>query len=163
MADADTLLIDVSSRAETEALGVRLGALLFPGAVIALDGPLGAGKTHFTRAVCAGLGIVQPSQVTSPTFVLVHEYQARLPVFHFDAYRLAGPADLLNLGADEYFAMGGVCLIEWAERPPGGAHRASGRAVPAVHVPSYGRTTRRSVAVVRQERLKLSPSFRKTG
>jgi tRNA threonylcarbamoyladenosine biosynthesis protein TsaE len=102
--------------AATEAFGRRLGGLLFPNAVVALVGPLGAGKTHLTRAVAEGLGIVNPAAVTSPTFTLIHEYPARLPIFHFDAYRLNGPNEFLDLGATEYYEAGGVCLIEWADK-----------------------------------------------
>ncbi len=100
----------------TEALGRRLGPLLFPGAVVALVGGLGAGKTHFVRAVAEGLGVTNPAAVTSPTFTLVHEYPARLPVYHFDTYRLNTPAEFVALGTDEYFHGDGVCLIEWADR-----------------------------------------------
>jgi tRNA threonylcarbamoyladenosine biosynthesis protein TsaE len=107
---------EVANLAETEALGRRLGASLFPGAVVALIGPLGAGKTHFVRAVAEGLGIANPLAVTSPTFVLIQEYPARLPIFHFDAYRLANARDFLDLGVHEYYEAGGVCLIEWADR-----------------------------------------------
>lgn len=108
--------IRVDSLAETEALGRGLGELLFPGAVVALIGPLGAGKTHFVRAVAEGLGIQNPLAVTSPTFVLIQEYPARLPIYHFDAYRLPDTQSFLDLGVNEYFEMGGVCLIEWADR-----------------------------------------------
>ncbi len=106
----------VNNLAETEALGRRLGELLFPGAIVALIGPLGAGKTHFVRAIAEGLGIPNPAAVTSPTFVLIQEYQARLPIFHFDAYRLSGAREFLDLGVNEYYEAGGVCLIEWADR-----------------------------------------------
>ena len=102
--------------AATEALGRRLGSLLFPGAVVALVGGLGAGKTHFVRAVAEGLGVRNPATVTSPTFTLVHEYPARLPIYHFDAYRLNTPAEFAALGTDEYFHGDGVCLVEWADR-----------------------------------------------
>lgn len=112
----DNSVIEVANLAETEALGRRLGGLLFPNAVIALIGPLGAGKTHFVRAVAEGLGIRNPLAVTSPTFVLIQEYPARLPIFHFDAYRLSGPREFLDLGVEEYYTAGGVCLIEWADR-----------------------------------------------
>jgi tRNA threonylcarbamoyladenosine biosynthesis protein TsaE len=104
------------SLAETEEFGRRLASLLFPGAVIALIGPLGAGKTHLVRAVVEGLGIADPRAVSSPTFVLIQEYQARLPIFHFDAYRLKSPAEFFDLGAHEYFQGAGVCLVEWADR-----------------------------------------------
>lgn len=108
--------IEVANLAETEAIGRRLGTLLFPGAVVALVGPLGAGKTHFVRAIAEGLGIANPAAVSSPTFVLIQEYPARLPIFHFDAYRLAGTREFLDLGVHEYYEAGGVCLIEWADR-----------------------------------------------
>jgi len=112
------IVIDVKSLAETEALGRRLAEHLFPGAVVALIGPLGAGKTHFVRAVAAGLGIVNPDMVTSPTFVLIQEYDARLPIYHFDAYRLRSQAEFIDLGVHEYFQGDGVCLIEWADKVP---------------------------------------------
>jgi tRNA threonylcarbamoyladenosine biosynthesis protein TsaE len=102
--------------AATAALGRRLGAALFPGAIVALIGPLGAGKTQLVRAVTEGLGLPDPNLVSSPTFVLIHEYAARLPVYHFDAYRLHGPGELFDLGVHEYFEGGGVSLVEWADR-----------------------------------------------
>ncbi len=108
--------IDLPDLAATEAFGRRLGSLLFPNAVVALVGPLGAGKTHLVRAVAEGLGIANPAAVTSPTFTLIHEYPARLPIFHFDAYRLNGPNEFLDLGVTEYYEAGGVCLIEWADK-----------------------------------------------
>lgn len=110
------LTLDIPNVAATEAFGRRLGALLFPGAVVALIGPLGAGKTHLVRAIAEGLQIADSRVVSSPTFVLIQEYSARLPIYHFDAYRLAGPADFLDLGVHEYYQAGGVCLIEWADR-----------------------------------------------
>lgn len=106
----------IADSAATEAFGRRLGELLFPGAVVALVGPLGAGKTHLVRAVAAGLGLTCPESVTSPTFVLIQEYPARLPVYHFDAYRLTGPEEFAALGSDEYLYGNGVCLIEWADK-----------------------------------------------
>lgn len=111
-----SLTIDLPDLDATFRLGRRLGALLFPGAVVALIGPLGAGKTHLTRAVAEGLAVRDPRVVTSPTFVLMQEYPARLPIYHFDAYRLRGPADFADLGTDELLAGDGVCLIEWADR-----------------------------------------------
>ncbi|MBA4187989.1 MAG: tRNA (adenosine(37)-N6)-threonylcarbamoyltransferase complex ATPase subunit type 1 TsaE [Planctomycetaceae bacterium] len=100
----------------TEAFGRRLGELLFPGTVIALVGQLGAGKTHLTRAVAEGLGVRNPAAVNSPTFVLIQEYPARLPIYHFDAYRLSGSREFAELGVDEYFHGDGVCLVEWADK-----------------------------------------------
>lgn len=113
-----SFVLDIPDLAATEAVGRALGPLLFPGAVIALVGPLGAGKTHFTRAVAEGLGVRNPNVVTSPTFVLIQEYAGRLPVYHFDAYRLPGAREFAELGADEYLYGDGVCLIEWADKVP---------------------------------------------
>jgi tRNA threonylcarbamoyladenosine biosynthesis protein TsaE len=110
--------VEVANLEGTMALGRRLGALLFPGAVIALTGPLGAGKTHLVRAIAEGLGVRDSRVVSSPTFVLIQEYQARLPIYHFDAYRLTSQADFFDLGAHEYFESDGVCLVEWADRVP---------------------------------------------
>jgi tRNA threonylcarbamoyladenosine biosynthesis protein TsaE len=115
----ETLTLDLPDLGATAALGRRLGRLLFPGAVVALVGPLGAGKTHLSRAVAEGLGLADGRAVSSPTFVLIQEYRARLPVYHFDAYRLRGEGEFFDLGAHEYFDGSGVCLVEWADRVPG--------------------------------------------
>src|SRR5271155_2724089 len=114
----DAVTIDVRNRAETDAFGHRLAQQLFPGAVVALIGTLGAGKTYLARAIAAGLGIANPDVVNSPTFVLIQEYQARLPIYHFDAYRLPSEREFADLGVHEYFAGDGVCLIEWADKVP---------------------------------------------
>ena len=98
------------------AFGRRLGELLGPGDVVALSGPLGSGKTVLTKGLAEGLGVDEPRWVTSPTFVLVHEYEGRVPVYHVDAYRLRGPADAAALGTDEIFFGEGVAIIEWADR-----------------------------------------------
>src|SRR5919206_909490 len=111
-------VLDLPDPEATRALGRRLGGLLFPGAVVALVGPLGAGKTHLVRAVAEGLG-ADGRLVSSPTFVLIQEYRGRLPVYHFDAYRLRGEEEFLDLGALDYFEGDGVCLIEWADRVAG--------------------------------------------
>jgi tRNA threonylcarbamoyladenosine biosynthesis protein TsaE len=118
MKETNTIL-ELPDLSSTEAFGRRLATLLFPGAVVALVGPLGAGKTHLVRAVAEGLGVVDSRVVTSPTFVLIQEYAARLPIYHFDAYRLHGDAEFAELGAHEYFAGDGVCLVEWADRVAG--------------------------------------------
>ena len=107
-----------TSEAQTEVLASALAKALEPGTVVALVGNLGAGKTRLVRAVCEALG-VDRREIASPTFVLVHEYEGRLPVFHFDAYRLRQASDFLDLGADEYLSSDGVCLIEWADRVAG--------------------------------------------
>ena len=99
---------------QTEALGFRLGQLIQPGAVIAYTGDLGAGKTAFTRGLARGLGI--PDRVTSPTFTIVNEYEGgRLPLFHFDMYRLGSSDELFDIGWEDYLARGGVCAMEWSE------------------------------------------------
>ena len=103
---------------QTEALGFRLGQLIQPGAVIAYTGDLGAGKTAFTRGLARGLGI--PDRVTSPTFTIVNEYEGgRLPLFHFDMYRLGSSDELFDIGWEDYLARGGVCAVEWSENVAG--------------------------------------------
>lgn len=106
-----------SSSFETEALGERLGALLRAGDMLALYGDLGAGKTTLVRGLARGLGAAD--RVASPTFVLMHVYEGRVPVYHFDAYRLSGASDLLGIGADEYLEGDGVAVVEWSERAEG--------------------------------------------
>jgi tRNA threonylcarbamoyladenosine biosynthesis protein TsaE len=108
--------VDLLDLEATRSLGQRLGRLLFPGAVVALVGPLGAGKTQLVRAVAEGLDVPDSRVVTSPTFVLIQEYAGRLPIYHFDVYRLAGAVPFTDLGADEYLEGDGVCLVEWADR-----------------------------------------------
>ena len=103
-----------NSAQETEQLGERLGEKLMPGTVIAYTGDLGAGKTAFTRGLARGLGV--PYGVTSPTFTIVNEYEGgRLPLFHFDMYRLGGADELFDIGWEDYLARGGVCAVEWSE------------------------------------------------
>lgn len=102
------------SAAETEALGERLAQTLSPGCVIAYTGDLGAGKTAFTRGLARGLGIQE--RVTSPTFTIVNEYDGgRLPLFHFDMYRLGSSDELYDIGWEDYLERGGVCAVEWSE------------------------------------------------
>lgn len=99
----------------TERLGAALARALEPGTILALNGELGSGKTRLVQAVAVALGVPREA-VTSPTFVLIQEYAGRLPVFHFDTYRLNDLDEFLELGADELFESDGVCLIEWAQR-----------------------------------------------
>jgi tRNA threonylcarbamoyladenosine biosynthesis protein TsaE len=108
------LAIDVASEAETEQVGRALAEVVAPGTVIGLVGPLGAGKTRLVRALAEALG-VDPGAIASPTFVLVHEYEGRIPVIHGDAYRLKNGDEFDALGLDESYA-GSVCLLEWADR-----------------------------------------------
>ena len=107
-----------NSVAETEELGAQLAARLRPGDVVAYTGDLGAGKTAFTRGIARGLWI--PERVTSPTFTIVNEYEGgRLPLFHFDLYRLGDPEELFDIGWEDYLARGGVCAVEWSENVAG--------------------------------------------
>ena len=99
---------------ETEAVGAKLAELLAPGTVIAYRGDLGAGKTAFTRGLARGLGCSE--QVTSPTYTIVNEYlSGRLPLFHFDMYRLRSAEDLWDIGWEEYLDRGGICAVERSE------------------------------------------------
>lgn len=99
---------------QTEQIGAALGRILTPGTVLAYEGDLGAGKTAFTRGLARGLGATD--MVTSPTYTIVNEYlSGRLPLFHFDMYRLASADDLWDIGWDDYLDRGGVCAVEWSE------------------------------------------------
>ena len=99
---------------ETEALGEALGRRLRGGEIVAYYGDLGAGKTAFTRGLARGLDI--SSRVTSPTYTIVNEYLGgRLPLFHFDMYRLSSADDLFDIGWEDYLLRGGVCAVEWSE------------------------------------------------
>ena len=102
------------SPAETEELGCRLGRTLGPGAVVAYFVGLGIGKTAFTRGLARGLGCT--GRVTSPTFTIVNEYEGRIPLFHFDMYRLPDSDALFDIGWDDYLDRGGVCAVEWSEQ-----------------------------------------------
>ncbi len=106
------------SPAETESIGEHWGKLAVAGDVFAFEGDLGAGKTAFTRGFARGLGI--SSAITSPTFTIVNEYEeGRLPLFHFDLYRLGGEEELFELGFEDYFYRGGVCVVEWSRLAQG--------------------------------------------
>ena len=103
-----------NSPAQTEAVGAALARVLAPGTVIAYRGDLGAGKTAFTRGLAKGLGCKE--LVTSPTYTIVNEYLGgRLPLFHFDMYRLRSSDDLWDIGWDDYLDRGGICAVEWSE------------------------------------------------
>lgn len=103
-----------NSPAQTEAVGAALAACLKPGTVIAYRGDLGAGKTAFTRGLARGLGVTE--RVTSPTYTIVNEYLGgRMPLFHFDMYRLRSSDDLFDIGWDDYLERGGICAVEWSE------------------------------------------------
>jgi tRNA threonylcarbamoyladenosine biosynthesis protein TsaE len=102
---------------QTEAIARRFAATLEAGAILALRGDLGAGKTHFAKGIVGGLG--SKAEVTSPTFTLVHEYPGgRLPVYHFDFFRLEDQQSAARLGLDEYFFGDGISVVEWPDRFP---------------------------------------------
>ena len=99
---------------QTERIGCALGNILKPGAILAYEGDLGAGKTAFTRGLARGLGATE--MVTSPTYTIVNEYlSGRIPLFHFDMYRLSCADDLWDIGWEDYLDRGGVCAVEWSE------------------------------------------------
>ena len=103
-----------NSPSETEAVGAALARVLQPGTVIAYRGDLGAGKTAFTRGLARGLGVTD--RVTSPTYTIVNEYLGgKMPLFHFDMYRLRSSDDLFDIGWEDYLDRGGVCAVEWSE------------------------------------------------
>ena len=103
-----------NSPAETEKIGAALGQVIPAGSIIAYRGDLGAGKTAFTRGLARGLGTAE--MVTSPTYTIVNEYlSGRMPLFHFDMYRLASSDDLWDIGWEDYLERGGVCAVEWSE------------------------------------------------
>ena len=101
------------NEAETEAAGERFGAQLPDGAVVALYGGLGAGKTAFVRGMARGMGI--PARVSSPTFTIVNEYLGARELYHFDMYRLEDADELFDIGWEDYLSRGGVCAVEWSE------------------------------------------------
>lgn len=106
-----------NSPAATKEIGQQLARELRAGSVLALEGELGSGKTQFTKGVVAGLG--SATEVTSPTFTLVHEYSGgRLPIYHFDFFRLEDRQSAMRLGLDDYFFGDGVSIVEWADRFP---------------------------------------------
>jgi tRNA threonylcarbamoyladenosine biosynthesis protein TsaE len=109
---------EARDEAATMALGAALAEVLPDGSVVALCGTLGAGKTRLVQAIAEASG-VDRRDVLSPTFVLIHEYQGRRPIYHLDAYRIRDEEEFLDLGPEEYFEGGGLALIEWADRVEG--------------------------------------------
>ena len=106
------MIIETRSPEETFQVGKSLGEKAFPGQVLTLTGDLGVGKTVFTQGLAEGLGIEEP--INSPTFTIVQEYhEGRLPLYHFDVYRIADVSEMDEIGYEEYFFSDGVCLIEW--------------------------------------------------
>jgi len=111
------MTIITNNEAETVHEGEKLGHSLAPGSVVALYGELGAGKTTFTRGLASGLGVRM--SVSSPTFTIVNEYLSKIPLFHFDMYRLENENELFDIGWDDYLERNGVCVVEWSEKVPG--------------------------------------------
>ncbi len=97
---------------ETKSFGNKLGEIVKKGSIICLLGDLGAGKTTFTQSLAKGLGVCD--YVTSPTFTIVNEYDGRIPLYHFDVYRIGSSEEMYDIGYDEYINSDGVCIIEWA-------------------------------------------------
>lgn len=108
------LKIELNGLEETKEFGIKIGKLLKSGDILCLNGDLGAGKTTLTKSIGLGLGV--EDYITSPTFSLINEYEGRVPVYHFDVYRLENVEDLYDLGFDEYFYGHGVSIIEWADK-----------------------------------------------
>lgn len=109
-----TSRITLNNETETRRFGLDLGREVKPGDVLALTGDLGVGKTTLTKAIAEGLGITD--MITSPTFTIVKEYRSgRLPLYHFDVYRIGDPDEMYELGYEEYFYGDGVCVVEWAD------------------------------------------------
>ncbi len=104
----------INSLAETMEYGKKIADMLKPGDILCLSGNLGAGKTTMSKTIIKELGVTDT--VTSPTFTIVHEYQGRLPVYHFDVYRIDDIEEMYEIGYEEYFFGEGVCIIEWAEK-----------------------------------------------
>ena len=108
------MITETNSEKETFELGKKIGENAKAGQIYTLTGDLGVGKTVFTQGLAAGLGITEP--VNSPTFTIVKEYtDGRLPLYHFDVYRITDPDEMFNIGAEEYFFGEGVCVVEWAD------------------------------------------------
>lgn len=113
------LVFVTNSAEETELLGQRLGTILKPPALLLLRGDLGAGKTCFIRGLAHGLGVPADEPVTSPTYALMHHYQGRYDLYHFDLYRLSGWQDLEEIGFHETISAGKIAVVEWSERTDG--------------------------------------------
>lgn len=106
--------LHIASEKETEKLGEKIGQAAKPGMVVALIGDLGTGKTTLTKSIARGLGVTET--VTSPTFNIIREYKTgRIPLYHFDVYRIADPEEMFELGYEEYFYGDGICVVEWAD------------------------------------------------
>ena len=106
--------INIKNEEETKKFGLKIGQAAVPGQVVGLIGDLGTGKTTLTKYIARGLGVEE--NISSPTFMIVREYHGgRMPLYHFDVYRIGDPEELFDIGADEYFDGDGLCVVEWAD------------------------------------------------
>lgn len=110
----NTLTLHSKSSEETIEIGKKIGSLLKKGDILAMQGTLAAGKTTITKGIAESLGVTEV--ITSPTFCLISEYEGKMPLYHFDVYRLEGPADFINLGSEDMLYGDGVSIIEWSEK-----------------------------------------------
>lgn len=108
--------ITIRNEAQMAAFGLALGRLLESGDIVGLTGDLGAGKTTLTKSIARGMGI--EDHITSPTFTIVNEYEGRLPLYHFDVYRISDEEELYDIGYEEYFFGKAACVVEWANLIP---------------------------------------------
>jgi len=112
------VVFQTKSTSETIRLGKKIGKLLTAGDVVALVGELGAGKTQFIKGLAAGVGMGNPTYISSPSFTLINEYPGKIPFYHVDLFRLAREKDAEDLGLEDYFQGGGITAIEWADKIP---------------------------------------------
>jgi len=112
----NSINIEINGVEETIELGALIGPLLRPGDVVALVGRLGAGKTYLTKGIAEGLGIDGRKLVTSPSYVLINQYEGNIPIYHFDAYRLKSPGEMYDIDCVEYFEGDGISIVEWADK-----------------------------------------------
>ncbi len=112
----NSLVVTTHSADETRRLGEKIGSALKAGDIVGLCGELGSGKTVMVAGMAKGMGISPSVSVTSPTFIILHEYDGKTPLYHFDFYRLSKADEVYNLGFEEYFEGDGVCAIEWADK-----------------------------------------------
>ena len=142
---------------ETIKIGSRLAKRLKAGDVVALVGELGSGKTVFTKGIAQGLGVKNARYVNSPTFVIIKEYRGKVPLYHFDLYRLDSPSSLDSLGWDEYFYGGGIAVIEWADK--------ARRLLPKKHIEvrlSVAGENRRKIIIKSEIRISKSETISKS-
>ena len=148
MTQSTDLTLALHSRGDTRRLGLRLASCLQPGDLLLLEGELGAGKTFLARAIARGLGVAPSVRITSPTFDLVHELPARVPLLHVDLYRLEDAAALRELGLAERIGADAVVLVEWGER----FARALGEGGLRIEIDLTGEHERRCVLTARDPR-----------